>query len=370
MRCSGRNASVPNRAEGDELMVLAAHLGSVRLSGAAVKRDTYFWRPDLGRPIQGATYDEYVANARPVLRIADLPRTKLVPDLPPVYLPRAMNGCVASEVAGALQIALKRDRQQPVSVPFIFYNARRLQFQESLDAGVSIYSALKACFYYGFCDQSVWPNSQVVEATDEPSQAAFAAALQTGVLNFYFLDKARWGTEFLRLCKLAISLNLPIVFGARVDDTFLDPDEYLGTANATVPTPEHPRELPHRHCLLAVGYDDNIGEFTVRDSVSPSRGIENSGYLRIKYDYVVDRELTSDFWVVPDVLTDAVDRWEELLKRRAEHVARAEQSQDLTFELYTKVKQRQIDETMEVLANQPQFNASLLPSTPRPGAQP
>jgi len=50
------------------------------------------------------------------------------------------------------------------------------------------------------------------------------------------------------------------------------------------------------HAVVAVGYQDAAKRFIVRNSWGPAWGMK--GYFTMPYDYLANRDLSDDFWVV------------------------------------------------------------------------
>jgi C1A family cysteine protease len=50
------------------------------------------------------------------------------------------------------------------------------------------------------------------------------------------------------------------------------------------------------HAVMAVGYDDHGSRFIVRNSWSEQWGIQ--GYFTMPYDYLLNENLSDDFWTV------------------------------------------------------------------------
>ena len=50
------------------------------------------------------------------------------------------------------------------------------------------------------------------------------------------------------------------------------------------------------HAVLAVGYDDKQGRFIIRNSWSAQWGMQ--GYFTMPYDYLLNENLSDDFWTV------------------------------------------------------------------------
>ena len=50
------------------------------------------------------------------------------------------------------------------------------------------------------------------------------------------------------------------------------------------------------HAVMAVGYDDAEGRFIARNSWGPAWGVK--GYFTIPYEYLLDSNLSDDFWTI------------------------------------------------------------------------
>ena len=53
------------------------------------------------------------------------------------------------------------------------------------------------------------------------------------------------------------------------------------------------------HAIVIVGYDEEKRLFTFRNSWGEDWGDKGYGYL--PYDYVCDKDLASDFWVITKI---------------------------------------------------------------------
>jgi hypothetical protein len=246
------------------------------------------------------------------------------------YQPSDLQACTASAIAAAVELVQNRPppgRFQP-SIGFIYYVARYLRLNETRDSGASIYDGLRGSFYFGFCAESDWPI-QKVRATTRPPAAIQTAAEAYGIAEFRHLDRSVYGrpAEFLLYCKEAIREGHAIIFGALVDDAFLDGRFANHGLDIRLPA-----GLPtHKHCLLAVRYEDSAssgdgGFFWVRDSLGPQRGA--GGYLRLPYAYVTRGSLSrgdflsNDFWIVTRASTSgALDA--QLAANRTAHWQKA-----------------------------------------------
>jgi C1A family cysteine protease len=63
-----------------------------------------------------------------------------------------------------------------------------------------------------------------------------------------------------------------------------------------VPQPKPNEDLVGGHCVAAVGYDDWKQAFLCRNSWGESWGL--SGYFWLPYTFLVNPQLSSDFWKI------------------------------------------------------------------------
>ena len=63
-----------------------------------------------------------------------------------------------------------------------------------------------------------------------------------------------------------------------------------------VPMPGTDEQVLGGHCVMAVGYDDQEGKFICRNSWGTSWGDE--GYFYMPYAYLLDNNLSDDFWTI------------------------------------------------------------------------
>jgi hypothetical protein len=314
------------------------HIGSVPVPKCLL-RSEYMWTPDLERdermrPGEGELVTEYAHRVGPLLnpprRVQDF---RPDPNRP-VRRTSRLNACVASAVAAAIKLNLESRRpgiECEPSVPFIYYYGRYLQLQERENVGLSIFNALKACFFVGFCEDADWRLTTELKASDQPSLDAIVAAHHRGVAKFEHIDKLAWHDHFLEAVKQAIIERHAVIFWIAVEDDFvsrkLESDEVIHP-----PSPYDPSRLTSRHCLLAEAYDDKRGCIWARDSVWPARG--RDGYLPVSYDYITGEQFSNDFWVITQVVVDGDEEYQPYDKKRARRLARAQAFASLTTEVY------------------------------------
>ena len=96
--------------------------------------------------------------------------------------------------------------------------------------------------------------------------------------------------------KEALNRGFPICFGFSVYNSF-ETEEVANTGIMSMPKKDE--SLLGGHAVLAVGYDDTKKCIIVRNSWGKEWG--DNGYFYMPYDFIIDSDLASDFWIVERV---------------------------------------------------------------------
>lgn len=199
--------------------------------------------------------------------------------------------------AGMIEYRDKRYGNTPKSNPrvsrlFEYYATRKLDGTENEDAGAYIRDAVKAGAVYGVVRAQKW-RYNIAKFAVNPSQKVWDMAAQNKISSYHRIDDGD-----LETMKRALAAGDLIGFGFLVYDNFLTM-EMATTGVLHRPTVND--SLQGGHAVVLVGYDDARGAFKVRNSWGKSWGL--GGYFWIDYDYVADKSLCNDFWVINSVLT-------------------------------------------------------------------
>ncbi len=95
--------------------------------------------------------------------------------------------------------------------------------------------------------------------------------------------------------KGCLASGYPFVFGFSVYESF-ESDDVTKTGIVPMPGPASKDGFLGGHAVLAVGYDDSQSRFIVRNSWGDKWG--NKGYFTMPYAYLLDENLSDDFWTV------------------------------------------------------------------------
>jgi len=175
-----------------------------------------------------------------------------------------------------------------ISHLFEYYNSRA-KSQKHEDSGATIRDAIKALNTYGACPESEWPYNIEAFASKPPARC-YTDAKKDRALTYLRVS------QNLAQMKACLASGFPFVIGISVYESF-ESDEVVKTG--IVPMPSQDEEFLGGHALLVVGYQDSTQRFTVRNSWGS--GFADKGYVYLPYQYLEDRNLASDFWVVQTI---------------------------------------------------------------------
>lgn len=244
--------------------------------------------------------DQYLAI--PHDTIAKLPRkVDLRPHCPPVYDQGQIGSCTANAIAAAIQFDRAQRNQKPDFVPsrlFIYWNERYMEHDVPYDRGAQIRDGVKSVNKVGVCPEAMWPYVPTPAGPDNRWNAGDAPAKQPP--KECYIDAAEFRTvtyqrlvQHITQLRGCLAQGFPFVFGFTVFDSFFEAN---GSQKLVTPLPGAKDKAEGGHAVMAVGYDDDRQLFTVRNSWGPHEG--QGGYFFMPYAYLLDTQLSGDFWVI------------------------------------------------------------------------
>jgi len=241
------------------------------------------WVPDLPDH-RDQTY------AAPAQFLTALPTSKdLRSQCPPVYDQGQLGSCTANSIGGAIQFEQMKQgvRDFVPSRLFIYYNERALEGSVDSDSGAQIRDGMKVVAKLGACPEDPdWPYDPA-RFRDKPSHKAYQDAAKNQVLSYQRVNRS------LNQMKGCLASGFPFVFGFTVYDSF-ESAHVAHTGHLKMPQPGE--AMAGGHAVLAVGYDDEHQYFIVRNSWGDTWGMK--GYFTIPYQYLLEPNLSDDFWTV------------------------------------------------------------------------
>lgn len=256
----------------------------------------YGWKPDLPDLRDHLFAIEHPEDVeRPV-------RMSLRDKMPPIWNQGSLGSCTAFALTAAAMYAFGPETPR-LSALDLYYKERLLEGTTDEDSGAAIRDGIKALARWGVATEETWPY-KIRSYKKTPSEAA-AAEDQNYKIKSY--SRLRSHDDFMK----ALTLGYPFVGGFSVYENF---DDATITKKGILEVPEVTQQLVGGHAVLFTGYDTKFHDnpvfkesglqtsqvpafmYEVRNSFGSDWG--DGGYFWIPGEYVEDRNLADDFWVI------------------------------------------------------------------------
>ena len=264
-------------------MAKSRRTSTSRLEQDALTSRGFGWLPDL------PDHRDLLYSA-PLATLAASPsKVDLRPNCPPVYDQGELGSCTANAVGAAHQFAQMKEAQASPFVPsrlFIYYNERVMEHTVGSDAGAMIRDGIKSINKQGVCPEPMWPYV-LSKFTKKPPHGCFREAKDHQAVQYRRIART------LPQMKGCLAEGYPFVYGFTVYESF---ESAHVAKTGVVPMPASTERVLGGHAVLAVGYDDSKDAFLVRNSWGTAWGMK--GYFTMPYGYMMDENLSDDFWTV------------------------------------------------------------------------
>ncbi len=243
----------------------------------------YGWVPDLPDKRD-------FKYAAPSVILRALPdKVDLRKECPPVYDQRKLGSCTANAIGAAFEFELRKQDPAMDFMPsrlFIYYNERVIENTVPIDSGASIRDGIKTVHNQGVCPEDEWPYN-IAKFADKPPDPCYADALHHQVSCYDRIPRT------LAQMKGCLADGFPFVLGFTVYESF-ESEPVAKTGNLNMP--EEGEAAVGGHAVLAVGYTDDSKRFLMRNSWGSAWG--KAGYFTMPYDYLLNADLSDDFWTI------------------------------------------------------------------------
>jgi len=263
-------------------MAKTSKKGSASKSKTPPQRHGYGWTPDL------PDHRDLLYSAQPNLLAALPAKVDLRPQCPPVYDQSQLGSCTANSIGAAFEFDQMK-QQENAFMPsrlFIYYNERIIEGTVSSDSGAQIRDGIKSIGQQGVCPETDWPYD-ITKFAVRPSANAYTDAAKNKAVSYQRIART------LPQMKGCCAEGYPWVFGFTVYESFESPQV---AQTGIVPMPSPTEQVLGGHAVLCVGYDDSQQRFIVRNSWGAGWGMQ--GYFMMPYAYLLDVNLSDDFWTV------------------------------------------------------------------------
>lgn len=210
----------------------------------------------------------------------------------PVFDQGSLGSCTANAVSTAFAYSVLKQQEEELYTPsrlFIYYNTRIVEGNEDKDSGATLRNTVKVMNKVGACDENLWPYV-ITKFTNKPSDNCYNVAKDNKAIKYERLNRSLY--DF----KSCLAAGFPFVGGFAVYDSF-ESREVAQTGKMVMPGKDE--KFYGGHAIIVMGYDDEMGCFIVRNSWGKKWG--DKGHFYMPYDYLLNRQLSDDFWVIQKV---------------------------------------------------------------------
>lgn len=211
--------------------------------------------------------------------------------LPSILDQKNLGVCALCATSNLLKYLLMKEKHtvfQPSRL-YLYWNTR-VSIERSPpneDTGVAIADVCKALTKYHVCDEDIWPY-----IIDNFSILPPLEAYKNANLHKQLVYKKV--PQNINNIKNVLVSGYPIIFGIQIFNSF-ETEEVMKTGIVPIPNKKND-SLLGGHAILLVGYNDETKKFKIMNSWGSEVG--QKGYFELDYDYVLDKDLASDFWTI------------------------------------------------------------------------
>lgn len=206
---------------------------------------------------------------------------------PAIYDQGALGSCTANAIGAAFEYITRRERAVEDFTPSrlaIYYEERRIERTIESDAGAEIRDGMRVISCIGAAPESLWPYA-IERFTQRPPDAYYAAA-QQHICTVY--ERVPQTENAIKSC---LAAGYPVIFGFTVYESF---ESAKVARSGHVPLPRTSEAALGGHAVALWDYSKT--KAVCRNSWGPEWG--SSGYFDLPWDYVLNPDLSSDFWTI------------------------------------------------------------------------
>lgn len=227
---------------------------------------------------QGDLFSQYEPKPSSILpKSADLKKY-----FPPIKNQGKQGACSSFSLTSVFEYFINNETHQnyDMSEAYVYYNAREIQGDTSIDEGANLYNVIRGMASKGVCLEELCPyDSSVFDK--RPSDEAYEDG------KGHTVTTAKDIPISVETVKSAINEGYPVVGCFRIFESLQE------NTSGYIPMPtdnERSSEEEKFHAMVICGYNDKHGHFIVRNSWGTDFG--DKGYCYLPYSYLRDSDLT------------------------------------------------------------------------------
>ena len=221
-------------------------------------------------------------------------KINLTSKCPPVFDQGEIGSCTANAIGAAIEFDRMKQKLRPFmpSRLFIYYNERAMENTINEDSGAMIRDGIKSVAKQGVCPEKMWPYDPSrfppnQRLTKRPTPPCYKEAVKHTAVMYQRISRN------LSQMKGCLASGYPFVLGFTVYESF---ESAAVARTGQMPMPAPRESVIGGHAVLAVGYHDQEGTFQMRNSWGTKWGMK--GYFTMPYAYLLDENLSDDFWQI------------------------------------------------------------------------
>jgi len=172
---------------------------------------------------------------------------------------------------------------------FIYYNERVREGRIGKNIPVSLRTGYQSVASLGACPETMWPY-RVSGFARKPTATCYREGRARRVTSYRRIRRE------LGPLRASLVEGFPFSFAITVYRSF---ESKAVARTGRVPIPRRGEAALGGHAMLAVGYDDDLACFIVRNSFGPRWGL--AGHCLLPYAYLMRVDLAWDFWTARHV---------------------------------------------------------------------
>lgn len=243
-------------------------------------RHRFGWLPDT----QHHTAPLHRPAPAPLPKRVDLRRR-----LPQPWNQGPIESCTAHALAAALH-ALHRIEASRLA---LYWAARAVRGRIAWDSGAMLHHAVKGLERYGVVEERRWPYRPVPPNRATGRFLRFSPPARRPPIGRRLAVHGARVERSLAALKSCLAAGHPVVFGFWAHASFWD---QAGRPRVLVPEPAPHERRRGGHAVAAVGYDDAVGAFLIRNSWGPR--VQQGGHFWIPYPLMLEPRLCVDHWIL------------------------------------------------------------------------